>query len=1301
MASKTPKTSLQQSQTSKPNSVSSSGILGLGEAMTVTVNLPKRAHSPDSRRRHHGGHSRSTSINGITEGIGNLNRWSQSTVSSKSSTTAQNRRNSFARRLSGSFNSLGGFSMSQSPPPNKGLLQKPRTSPSDSPQRTPSRSPLANPPGRILPIMTIPLLSQAVDLANTPATDNTMTPTTADLLTPVTHVEGELDYFGDKWSQKGKPEQNKDVVLSHKMSLSVSPSPPRRKPARNTQPHSHEQAANLEVLQAAQSHHHSKARLGGNGTSSGPSSTPNQRESRRRRKPPSQKAMLSKALQKANHAVLLDNAQNFEGAMDAYGEACDLLQQVMSRSSGEEDRKKLEAIRNTYKNRISELHGSDRYGLTVDSKALPKRPMSHDSKEQEPFSPITDEDEEELGTIEIATVTRVGHDYAQGVERGLPRTLSREQLPPRHQSLMPFSSNTDISSLPLMLDEADTQLVSWPHSNERGRLTQTTARLAAPVENAYLPPPLSPRRPLSPSSQEKAEPVTGKSIPATSESYRPHHARQETAESTSWLDTIDESGGSSNSSVHSRSSSIGLRRKRIRAPSGATEAEFDAALDAAVEAAYDDGLEPLSNDHVDMSENQVAQSAQGWYISEAHRNVDIAKQRLREAELEAAMALAKNHEMRALQDKTALRSRSDSIELDYVEDEAEEEERILEEMTRDYMLDDIGFDMQSKSALPRQSDSSGFSGRTWGSSIGSNPTTSGTVLSTVTESQIFSWTTSQIQAKGPLPPSHPPPTSALPAPPRSDPVARVASASQTNTSKPAGVATNSGPGVRERRLSGLKAKQLKIDTSARLPSSSTGPKTVPPSLEPPKVVGEPPKSASVIRESQQLLPSSTFKSSLSSSDIYSLSRMPNEPIAVSANSNKPILSPTTPVSAKITIFHDGDSIPPVPDSPIRQPEKNTPGFGTLRKTLSSTSLARRKSMVSTPVPSDDSPNTPLSRVFSGPSQPRNNSQSRIADQQTPTLAAFTTNVMSSGGIYYFDSDIHSPTSPGSPNSSLSNAPLPLEACPESFLLRPFWLLRSVYKTLAHPRGGYISNRLFVPRDIWNVKNVKLKSVEEKISNCDLLTAALLKLGKVDTLDADTVLEEMLSFENVLDQVQAVLVKKLGTDVGKGPLGGDDIGVGSEMISSRSSTVSSRSYLSSWRKLRSKNSTGPGIPLNVNNFFGKEGPRETLTMRSLPMTSSINPRFARRNAEQVQGIGPHAHYMAALARLCDAAQILDQIARQVEDPGLKHTSQTHVGLELSTRHAAEFFGFYVCRFVLNDIGMMLDKFIKRGSEWVLA
>jgi hypothetical protein len=78
----------------------------------------------------------------------------------------------------------------------------------------------------------------------------------------------------------------------------------------------------------------------GKSSDSETSDSARQRESREQDK----KTMLSRALQKAHTAVLLDNAQNFEGAVEAYGEACNLLQQVLERSSGEEDRKKLDAI---------------------------------------------------------------------------------------------------------------------------------------------------------------------------------------------------------------------------------------------------------------------------------------------------------------------------------------------------------------------------------------------------------------------------------------------------------------------------------------------------------------------------------------------------------------------------------------------------------------------------------------------------------------------------------------------------------------------------------------------------------------------------------------------------------------------------------------------------------------------------------------------------------------------------------------------------------------------------------------------
>lgn len=54
-------------------------------------------------------------------------------------------------------------------------------------------------------------------------------------------------------------------------------------------------------------------------------------------------AKLSQALQKANNAVLLDNAQN-EAAIDEYQQACRLLREAMQEASTETDRRKLETI---------------------------------------------------------------------------------------------------------------------------------------------------------------------------------------------------------------------------------------------------------------------------------------------------------------------------------------------------------------------------------------------------------------------------------------------------------------------------------------------------------------------------------------------------------------------------------------------------------------------------------------------------------------------------------------------------------------------------------------------------------------------------------------------------------------------------------------------------------------------------------------------------------------------------------------------------------------------------------------------
>ena len=910
--------------------------------------------------------------------------------------------------------------------------------------------------------------------------------------------------------------------------------------------------------------------------------------------------------------------------------------------------------RNTYTNRIKELQANELSTQVTNDKALPDVPINGRFKENELFSPITDDEYETEGTT---ATTRTQLKPNRLSDQGLPVALTRDQLPPRRQSLMPASSGEDPTSIRhgVLGKNSDDQALLKFENQPKEVFENGSMSLSLPMEKDYMPPPLSPRRPYSPALLGESD----SNLPTSSNSQAPDsgHSRHVTGESTSWLDTIDESGDSSSSSVHSRTSSIGLRRKHIRTGSGATEAEFDAALDAAVEAAYDDGYEPVSDSDNFLAYERAVANEPTTYVSNARRNVDIAKQRVREAEREAAIVMAKEREKRRRLEHGDQELPEGGIELDYEDHEAVEEERMLEDMTKGYILDDVNYDTQSKAALPRQSDSSGFSGRTWGSSTGSMPTTIGTPLSTVAEAitlPVFSQT--QGQRKGP---PIPPPSIALPPPPGLAPATTLPPPPTQKLASPLkpNVSSATSPGVRDRRLSGQKVKQLKIDTNTRLSSAHTAPKTQPPPRLPPVIIAnsasDAPKSASLTEDPSLESPNTMFQQHL-----LDASRQASSPI-LNHNSTEAIPSMLPIASTLSRARTQKDQIPTTPISPARGTTRGT-GSGTLRKNFSSSSLKSLRQPTTTPPVADESPGTPVHRVFSASSAiVRNGSLPVVPDLPTPSSTNLAKHGLAAGSISFLDSDIHSPYTPGSPDLSAVNAPAPLEPCPESFLLRPFWLMRAIYQTIAHPRGGYISTRLFVPRDAWRVKNVKLKNVDEKVSNCDLLTAALLNLSKVDTLDADAILEEMQAFEHVLDQVQGQLGKKLGTDVGVNGSAAifkaspiiDEAGSAIETLGSKSTNTGSKSYLSSWRKLRSKNSNPSGTFSGPNHTSLKDGIKDNLTMRSLPMTNTMNPKLAKRDSTKVLGIGPHSHYMAALGRLCDTVQVLGKLHANMIGPRL--------------------------------------------------
>ncbi|KAI1121170.1 hypothetical protein F5Y10DRAFT_282692 [Nemania abortiva] len=958
--------------------------------------------------------------------------------------------------------------------------------------------------------------------------------------------------------------------------------------------------------------------------------------------------MLSKALSKANTAVQLDNAQNYSAAREAYLEACELLQQVLARTNGDDDRKKLEAIRQTYTSRIEELDGLAPINPHGD-KALPARPDSFD------YHGVQMEIAGADGQSDVATITRLHRNESPN-----PQALSQATSRPSAFTMYSdISRSADVNRSP--------RQPSFSRSPMRRNFEGSALTIPRHPNDNFLPAPLSPRRPISPARAPSPEPIIRQDFSLTSERDRlavalefRSHRRNLSHESASWLDPIDESGGSTTSSVHSRSSSR-IMRKHIRQPSGDTEAEFDAALDAAVEAAYDDGYEPMepsATTYGGVDEDRIATSM---------RRVELAKELVRQTEREAAIELARDHER---QRQMSLSQQPQAYGGDFFDanDSDEEEERILEEMTRGYVMEDFTLDQQPRyqSGIPRQSDSSGLTSRTWHTSMGSNPPTGTTTLSAVSEIA-----TSGNLHKTSSPPM-PPPTHSLPQPPINRP--------------------SSTTGVRNRRLSGQTAKQLKIETSKLGP-----PPTIPPPPITTSSVIQPQPTSNYIAQQRQALSAISTRAGPFST------RAPSSPIR--GISPADAAGPTSPPGGQDDEIRTGS------------PSSARPG---MRKNFSSSSLKSLKSRqisVSHIDDVDPLPMTPLSQQVS------NSSVSRLPMMPalpTPIVTTFAEKMASGfGGLHLFDSDFHSPVA-RSPNSTHydqqpnPDIPLPLEPCPSEPMFRPFWLMRALYQTLAHPRGGYISNRLFVPQDAWKVKGVKLRNLEDKMSQCDLLTAALLKLARVDSTDADALLDEMQSFENILEVVQATLSRRLGTEVGtQGIITFKDEKDTEVPPVPRNNSVSGKGSAFSWRRLRSKGSavnlagtygaktnSGGGGASAVPGIPEKDVISPGGSMPSLPMVAHPSSRPAKRDVSSVKFDGPNANYMASLARLFDAAQTVDQIARQVDDPGLRHADKTQVGLELCTRHAAEFFGFYICRFVLTDLGMLLDKFVKRGSEWVL-
>lgn len=944
------------------------------------------------------------------------------------------------------------------------------------------------------------------------------------------------------------------------------------------------------------------------------------------------KQMLSRALQKANTAVLLDNAQNFEGALEAYSDACRLLQQVMDRSHGAEDRRKLDSIRITYTNRMEELRQLQHAQPEMfEEKSLPARPMSDESLPLSPVSAVSPtiasqlEDSENLESSstqaeEQSKFSPPKNDH----DSFLPDSVqTAHHSPKRELEVLQGSSHNQptieeeiVSHGQFDFGEAVTNSVLDRPTDSQPLIESKEAVGLPPLrtdgihlplpDSDYVPAPLSPRRPPSPKLTPQAEQAWQEEPSKLQDTFLESSVTKEIENEgphNTWLNTIAESTSSRASSVHSMSSEQGLHRKYLRGTSHYNNPELDAAFDAAVEAAYDQGLEP------DLESRQKRES-------DVRGHTHTGSIAVRSSEIKEISPPIDQYQS----------NRSFPLAL-----EDEEEEAILDYITQDY-ASGFNFDLSTKSALPpRQSDSSGYSRSTWQSSQVSDRTTAGTSLSTVAEDvqplpaskNAFAASTSlnTILAEQPLPLA-PPPQTALPKLPI--------------------VNQRASPGVRSRRLSGQNPKQLKIQTSTE-PEQRRRASTIHHS-------GSPGHEDDTQKESA-LDKDFKFGQSLDPNAFDKRDPLLRSPPSLDLRSA--VSDTSRPMTATTVTTDQRTSLDDEPTELIihRPP---------MKKNKSSASLREHMILLASPtMENQPSIMTPMSTTFMSFAAKQRSNETTLTTQRAnlPSFGPMATDSLYTGGVYLFDTSLSNIQGPSSPRSPGLNQPNGLEPCPESFLLRPFWLMRTIASTLTHPKGGYLTTRLFVPREVWLTRGVKLKSVEDKVANCDLLTAALGRLAGVDTYDADAVMEELQNFEEVMERVQSSLVKRLGSDVGISGLAGifKDAGIGSlgtatgaqgaETTTGAEKTRSKegKGYLNSWRKLRNKSSGAPIASSQTNKAANKVAEKELPTMDSVPMTNyvPVERRGQKKDVRNLVFDGPNRDYMGSLARLFEGAQILGE------------------------------------------------------------
>ncbi|GAA5808748.1 hypothetical protein MFLAVUS_002143 [Mucor flavus] len=214
------------------------------------------------------------------------------------------------------------------------------------------------------------------------------------------------------------------------------------------------------------------------------------------------------------------------------------------------------------------------------------------------------------------------------------------------------------------------------------------------------------------------------------------------------------------------------------------------------------------------------------------------------------------------------------------------------------------------------------------------------------------------------------------------------------------------------------------------------------------------------------------------------------------------------------------------------------------------------------------------------------------------------------------------------------------------------------------QGGFITSNLYAPKDLWFQSNIWLPATDAKIVACELLFVILEKMEKrKDFHDFSAIEIDLSVLEQTLNHIKDTLIKKLGCLIPEN----DSVETNSSRYSfmGGSSGIKTTQTLSAWSSKLSK---------SVERMKFEAS-------KAIPTSDQNNEA-----------------YIKTLIRLFTLAKVLDQWNTIIE--GVAHQKPlTYKRAFLTIQRCINLFKVTVCEFVLKDYEALLDKWLKRSSDWM--